>query len=507
MIEQEIIEAIKYMQKYQTETDRIEAKTAEVDFPKKCYDTISAFANKYGGIIIFGINEHNSFIEQDVYDVNDLQKQITSLCTNSMEPIIRPDFLPITYKGKTLLAVKIKEIPQNKKPCYYKNAGMHKGSYIRIGDSDEPMTEYEIYSLQSYNDGIQEDLRPIKRANIDDLDKEKISEYIEKIKINKPNFSKFSNEKILKLSGIIENSTGEIYPTLAGTLLFAEYPQAYLPQLVVACVVVPGTNWGDVGEMGQRFDDNKKIEGTLDEMLEQTLSFIRKNIGTKIIIDGNGKRVNLPEYPMKALREAVANALVHRDYSISRESAYIYVQIYDDRIEILNPGDLYGNNRLENLGTDMILEARNKNIVRLLEEKGNIIENRHTGIATIRREMEKMGLPEPEFKSLRGDFKVILRKEKTEVGIQNNIEKTDGGQKRTEEDRRRQIECLKTLDDKILYLIKENNSVTQMQMCNIIGVGRTAITNHIKKLKEKNIIERVGPDRTGYWKILTNKKH
>ena len=96
---------------------------------------------------------------------------------------------------------------------------------------------------------------------------------------------------------------------------------------------------------------------------------------------------------------------------------------------------------------------------------------------------------------------------KTEVGIQNNIEKTDGGQKRTEEDRRRQIECLKTLDDKILYLIKENNSVTQMQMCNIIGVGRTAITNHIKKLKEKNIIERVGPDRTGYWKILTNKKH
>ena len=133
-------------------------------------------------LILFKINEHNSFIEQDVYDVNDLQKQITALCTNSMEPIIRPEFLPITYNNKTLLAVKINEIPQNKKPCYYKNVGMHKGSYIRIGDSDEPMTEYEIYSLQSYNDGIQEDLRPIKRANIDDLDKEKINEYIEKIK-------------------------------------------------------------------------------------------------------------------------------------------------------------------------------------------------------------------------------------------------------------------------------------------------------------------------------------
>ena len=76
MTEQEVIEKIKYMQKYQTETDQLEAKTAKIDFPKKCYDTISAFSNKCGGIIIFGLNENNNFIEQDVYDVNDLQKQI-----------------------------------------------------------------------------------------------------------------------------------------------------------------------------------------------------------------------------------------------------------------------------------------------------------------------------------------------------------------------------------------------------------------------------------------------
>lgn len=194
MTEQEIIDSIKFMQEYQTETDKIEAKTAEVDFPKKCYDTISAFANKYGGIIIFGINENNNFIEQDVYDVNDLQKQITSLCTNSMQPKLRPEFLAITYNSKKLLAVKISEIPQNQKPCYYKSAGINKGSYIRIGDSDEPMTDYEIYCLQSYKDGIQEDLRPIKRATINDLDKDKINQYLENIKIEKVNFSKFSDE-------------------------------------------------------------------------------------------------------------------------------------------------------------------------------------------------------------------------------------------------------------------------------------------------------------------------
>ena len=106
-----------------------------------------------------------------------MQKQVTALCTNSMEPKIRPEFLPIIYDNKRLLAVKINEIPQNQKPCYYKNAGLSKGAYIRVGDADELMTEYEIYSLQSYKDGIEEDLRPIKRASYDDLDKEKIKLY------------------------------------------------------------------------------------------------------------------------------------------------------------------------------------------------------------------------------------------------------------------------------------------------------------------------------------------
>ena len=191
---------------------------------------------------------------------------------------------------------------------------------------------------------------------------------------------------------------------------------------------------------------------------------------------------------MKALREAVANALVHRDYSISRESAYIYVQIYDDRIEILNPGDLYGNNRLENLGTDMILEARNKNIVRLLEEKGNIIENRHTGIATIKREMQMMGLPEPEFISLRGDFKVILRKEKVKNTEQTkNLEFTE---KFTES------------EQKILNILIENPYITQMQLSEILGISKRSIVKNMKNLKNNKKIERIGSDKKGYWKIL-----
>ena len=83
--------------------------------------------------------------------------------------------------------------------------------------------------------------------------------------------------------------------------------------------------------------------------------------------------------------------------------------MYDDRIEILNPGALYGINRLEKLGTSTVMEARNPNIVRILEEKGSVIENRHSGIPTMNYEMKKYNLPAPEFYEERGSFKVIFR--------------------------------------------------------------------------------------------------
>ena len=116
-----------------------------------------------------------------------------------MVPSIRPEFLPIEFEGKNILAVKINEIIHTKKPCYYRPKGLIKGSYTRIGDSDEIMTDYEIYTLQSYNNGVREDLRLNIRGSLNDLNCKELNKYIKKIKINKPNFSKSSNEKILSL--------------------------------------------------------------------------------------------------------------------------------------------------------------------------------------------------------------------------------------------------------------------------------------------------------------------
>ena len=406
---EEVLVAMDYLRKYKTETERIEVKTAKEGFPKKCYDTFSSFSNKYGGIIIFGINENKGFSIDGVYDVNDLQTQVPNLCSDSMEPKLRPKILAFELEGKNLLAFKLDEIPQNKKPCYYKPKGIKNGSYTRVGDRDDIMTDYELYSLQSYNDHVFEDTRPTKRADINDLNLKELSLYINKIRSLKPNFSKNNFDECMKLCGITDANHKQIYPTLAGIMTFGNYPQAFYPQLFVACVVVPGVELGDTGQMGERFIDNKRIEGTIEEMLNGTMNFLRRNMKTSVIIDSNGKRKDKSEYPLEALREAVANALIHRDYSTQTENAYIAVNMYEDRIEIISPGTLYGTNRLDKLGTSTSMEVRNPNVVRILEEKGSVIENRHSGIPTMKREMRKYGLPDPEFYEERDSFKVIFR--------------------------------------------------------------------------------------------------
>ena len=410
----DVIKQIEYVLKFKTETSRIETKSAKDGFPKKCYDTISAFANKSGGIIIFGIDEENDFSLNDVYDINDLQKQITSLCSDAFEPIIRPEFLSVEYKNKKLLVVQINELAQNKKPCFYKPKGLNKGSYTRVGDRDDVMTDYEIYALQSYNDRVFEDSRPIRNAELSDLNKEKLEEYIEKVKKNKPNFAKNDFNKCLKLCHIIDNNEDKIFPTLAGMLLFGEYPQLFYPQIFVACTNIPGLQMGDTNSLGERFIDNKRVEGTIEEMLLGTMNFLERNMKSSVVINDKGIRIDRAEYPLKALREAVVNALVHRDYSAQKETVYIAVNMYKDRIEIISPGALFGSNKLEKLGTSDVMETRNPTIVKILEENSSILENRHSGIETIRREMMAYGLPEPEFYNERDSFKVIFRKEKIE---------------------------------------------------------------------------------------------
>ena len=101
----DVIKAIEKIRNFNSETNMVEVKSALKGFPKKCYDTFSSFANTDGGIIIFGLDEKNKFKTEGVYDINDLQKKISSLCSDALDPSLKVEMLPMEFEGKNILAV------------------------------------------------------------------------------------------------------------------------------------------------------------------------------------------------------------------------------------------------------------------------------------------------------------------------------------------------------------------------------------------------------------------
>ena len=261
------------------------------------------------------------------------------------------------------------------------------------------------------DNGSQNDvtLSNLIQSDTDEIhdDREYINEnrlvvFIKLAKEGKRNFKgTFTDEEILDVFNIRRNK----HLTKAGALIFSEYPQMYFPQLSIHAVKYPGYEVGEVGTNQERFLDNENITGSIPDMLEQAINFIKSNIRVETIIV-DGKRTDKYEYPMTALREAILNALVHRDYSSLNERAPIKLDIFKDRIEITSPGEIYGNFNLDQLSSG-IQVTRNDNIVNILEIL-KICENRYTGIPTIRKEMKNYGLPEPLFISRNNQFKVIF---------------------------------------------------------------------------------------------------
>jgi len=347
MTSENLLNLINQVVKSRAEYQFVELKSANKGAPKRIYDTLSSFSNSNeGGVIIFGIDEQNDFDLCGVYDLQDIQQKITEQC-DSMTPKVRPLFSYAEVSGKYICSIEIPPIDIAERPCFYTGKGRLKGSYTRVGTNDEPMTEYEVYSYEAYRKKYQDDIRKIPRVTIGSIDTEKLNAYFKLLAENKPNLSRLENEQISELMSI---TVGGEY-SLVATLLFSLYPQAYFPQLCIIATAIPGTEVGQLGETFERFSDNKRIEGTIPEMLDEALSFVRKNLKVRTIINPlTGKRQDATEYPITAIRELLLNALVHRDYSVHTEGMPIQLQIFSDRIEITNPGGLYGRITLDQLG-------------------------------------------------------------------------------------------------------------------------------------------------------------
>jgi len=429
MTSEELIEKLKYIQKYKCETSTLELKSAEKGCPTHLYDTLSSFSNQDdGGIIIFGIDEKQDFKEVGVYDSQDIQKKINEQCLQ-MQPIVRPLLTVIEKENKFFVSAEIPGADIYDRPVYYKGKGVVKGSYIRVGDSDEPMTEYEVYSYEAYRKKYQDDVRVVDRVTFASLDYNLLSNYIQLLKQGKPRLAAISDEDIYELMSIKRDNK----ITLSSVMNFSLYPQAYFPQLCIIATVVPGNEIGEVGDMGERFLDNQRIEGNIAEMLDGAIQFVNRNI---------------------------------------TEGMPIQIIMFENRIEIRNPGGIYGRIRIDQLGK-VQPDTRNP-IIALELEVLKITENRYSGIPTIRRAMREYNLPEPEFLDERGCFIVKLYKYKENE------------------------------DNKMIESSEEKNLIifcktprTRNEICHYLGINSVSyvMKKYVMPLVERGILKMSIPDK------------
>ncbi|GAB3049783.1 ATP-binding protein [Virgibacillus ainsalahensis] len=493
MDNQELLDLIKDIQSFKSEFDHVELKAGHKG-PPKVHDTLSSFSNKVdGGIILFGIDENEDYDIVGVYDIEDLQKQIMHQ-TKDMEPEVRAEFVPMKIGGKYVLAIIVPECSADLKPCYIKTKGMRKGSYIRVADSDELMNDYEIYNLVVSRGQAKEDRSLVLDSSLDDLDHEAIRKLIENVKITKPKLYRLikdvSYEEKLKKLNLVDQQGQRFIPTLAGLLVFGLYPQQYFPSLGVTFLVLPHKEMGMLGSKGERFLDNKKVEGSIPEIIDEVETLIMRNMKQRTIIQGLS-RLDIWEYPEDAIREAVRNAVIHRDYSELMQSNYIQVRMYPDRIEIESPGTLYGDVTINNLITST--KARNSVIITLLEDL-KIIENRGSGIDTMIHTMKTAHLEPPQFKETRNSFIVTFKNHNfiddeaiSWLNAYTDLSMSD-----------RQVAAL--------VYIRNNERITNREYQELNSTDSVTATKELKYLLQNDLIIQNGTRGGAYYTLAANEQ-
>ena len=266
-----LIELVRDIQKLKAEKQNVEIKLASSGCPSKLFDTLSSFSNQDGGgVIIFGIDENDDYKVKGVYDAQDLQKKVTEQC-KQMQPVVRALFTICEIDEAIVVSAEIPGVDISERPVFYKGVGRVKGSYVREGESDEQMSEYEIYSYEAFRKRIRDDIRIVEGARLALLDESLLDDYLAAVKRERKNLSdNVTDEEILELMGVLSNGT----PTLAGLLVFSKYPQTYFPQLCITAVSIPGTEMGMTGDDGERFIDNKRITGSIPDMLNEIDRFV-----------------------------------------------------------------------------------------------------------------------------------------------------------------------------------------------------------------------------------------
>jgi ATP-dependent DNA helicase RecG len=412
----ELVTTISLLRRRLTDLRDVEVKAAARDFPKAVAETLSAFANGDGGCLILGLEESTGFKPAPGFNAVRIRNALADTCHDQIVPPIRTDIDILDFEDAQVVVAVVPAADKMQRPCYVKARGEFNGSFIRGGDGDRRLTEYEIFLLHADRGQPREDTEPVPQASIEDLDPSAVRRLVERLRLRQPAaFAGVSDEVVLRRVGVLIKHDERLVPSLSGLLAMGAYPQQFFPQLNITFVAIPATSKQTIPADGPRFLDSRSIDGPIPVMVEEALSVLIRNMSARAVVRGAG-REDVYDVPLEALREAVVNALMHRDYSGYARGTQVQIEMYSDRLVIRNPGGLFGPVTEDDLGEDGVSSSRNAHLARLLQDvtlAGSnrvVCENRGTGIPTMLAVLRQAGMTVPEFENRVGRFTVTFPK-------------------------------------------------------------------------------------------------
>ena len=426
-------ELIELMRLIGNDTQQCEVKECKRKISSTITDTLSAFSNGNGGYIILGLSEKNGFTPVEGFNARSMQEALSQAC-EKMTPVVRPVIVTCPFEGTNLVFAVIDEMMPRDKPCFVTAAGPYNGSFIRTGDGDRKMSAYEVDRLIEEQQQPDYDLSIVPGATLDDLNPALVYGLLEHERAKHPHvFEGRSDDDMLRdlrvligedeAAALPEGDAADdspsqpsqpVYrPTLAGLLALGRYPQKFYPRLNITIAVFPGTSRSEVFTDGARLVTAETITGPIPVMIDDAVdSLMSWTAGTE---------PNDPDYPASVLREALANALMHRDYSPDALGTPVQVNVFTDRLEITNPGGLFGAATTNTLTSPSSASTRNPFLFALLQstpypDGGQVIENDGTGYQQIEAALKREGREPAEISNTIERFTITIPRRRAESG-------------------------------------------------------------------------------------------
>ena len=479
------------------ESPRIEAKRSR-EIGKSIIETVVAYANEPGlggGHLLLGVDSRvdekgdTRYWPEGLADPDKIQKDLASQCASMLNVAIRPEMAVERLNDKTVIVVFVPEADVSQKPVYLKATGLPKGAFRRIGSTDQRCTDEDLWVLRGASQPqFGPDMAPVLDARMDDLDSQAIAEYRRLRALANPQAEElgYDNPDMLEALSAVRRVDNELKPTLAGIVLFGK-PMALrrlFPALRIDYIRVVGTQWMDDPE--QRFqsvDIRKPLMLALPVAEASIVDELPKGFR---LPEGELQSRQEPVLSRKVIREALANAVMHRSY---QEHSPVQIIRYSNRIEILNPG--YSLKDMASLGTPGS-RLRNPAIAAVLHEL-NWAETKGSGIRTMRRMAGEAGLPLPEFASDRqkNEFKVTLF-------LHHLL---------TEDDyawlRELAGEGLTGDEAKVLIYARETGVVDNTACRDFSGLDTLQASSLLRRLRDRGLLEKQGSGSRTYYTLTS----